>query len=213
MFVDMPTHEIAPERLDTGEWPLHAAERTPKDRRHHAYTGLFLYGLAAIVVSKTLTALLEFAIGENVFTQAIDFIVIPAGGLWGFLKHRLGPGLIWTSREWIDFGNRTWNKRKHYTDESKPVELKTLPLDALAVVCHAHKNDEDGCVSYSCHLSELEYIAVHRWVIDLRTLKRFDSEDACLAFTRVAAAHCAISGWLYHNDTLEGGTARLEKLA
>ncbi len=208
----MTTHEIAPERLETGEWILHSAERTPKDRLHHACTGLFLYGLAAIAVSRTLTALLEFAIGESVFTQAIDFIIIPAGGLWGFLKHRLGPGLIWTSREWIDFSDRTWNKRKHYTDESRPVESKTLPLDALAVVSHGHQNEESFHAGYSCQLSELEYLSEHGWVFALRSLERFDTEEACLAFTRATAAQCAISAWLYRNDLLEGGPERLEKL-
>ncbi|MDQ1817004.1 hypothetical protein RBA41_27230 [Massilia sp. CCM 9210] len=192
-------------------WVLESREATQDDRLVMAKAAAFIYGVVALALAKLLTLLLDFIVGENSVTQAIWMVAVPAGAVWGFRKQKAKPGQVWTSREWIDFGNRTWNTRRHYPDGSKPLESRTLPLKAVAAVSRAEMY-EDG-MGYTSLLSEVNNLVRYRQPWPLTQVEHFDTEKECLAFTEAVAARCVISCWQFREAELEGGEAMLEKLS
>ena len=175
-----------------------------------ARAAAFIYGVVALALAKLATVLLEFIVGENSLTQAIWIVAVPAAAVWGYMKQKSKPGQVWTSREWIDFGNRTWNTRRHYADGSQPLSSQTIPLSGVAAVCYAQMVEDE--MGYTSVLSRVSDLVRYRHTWPLTRVEHFDTEQECLAFTHAMAARCAIACWRFREAEQEGGEAMLEKL-
>ncbi|HEX8611138.1 MAG TPA: hypothetical protein VF800_07585 [Telluria sp.] len=192
-------------------WVFKSREATEQHRLLLARAAAFIYGVVTLAMAKLLTLLLEFIVGENSITQSIWIVAVPAGAVWGFVKQKSKPGQVWTSREWIDFGNRTWNTRRHYADGSKPLISRKIPLSGVAAVCCAEMYEYE--MGYTSVLSKVGDLVRHRRPWPLTQVEHFDTEQECLAFTRAMAARCAIECWQFREAEREGGEAMLEKLS
>ncbi|MCE3606335.1 hypothetical protein LXA47_22410 [Massilia sp. P8910] len=207
---------LADGRATTGEdepdhWVFEAREATEQGRLVMARAAALIYGVVALALARLVTVLLEFIVGENSVTQAMWIVAVPAAAGWGYMKQKSKPGQVWTSREWIDFGNRTWNTRRHYADGSEPLISRKIPLSGVAAVCYAQMVEDE--MGYTSVLSRVSDLVRHRHPWPLTRVEHFDTEQECLAFTQAMAARCAIACWQFREAELEGGKAMLEKLS
>ncbi|MDM5180893.1 hypothetical protein PO883_27305 [Massilia sp. DJPM01] len=201
----------APGHDEPDHWVFASREATEQDRLVMARAAAFIHGVVALALAKLLTWFLELIVGENSVTQAIWLVAVPAAAVWGFVKQKSKPGQVWTSREWIDFGNRTWNTRRQCADGSEPLKSRTIPLSGVAAVCVAKMYEDE--MGYTSVLSRVSDLVRNRHPWPLTQVEHFDSEQECLAFTRAMAARCGIACWQFRETELEGGAALLDKLS
>lgn len=190
-------------RAEPDLWVFSSLQNTAGDRQFLSWCAACFFGLVALGLAKMLTALLDWAIGENSVTEWLWLVAMPGGAIWGFVKQRTKPRQVWTWRKWIDFGERTWNERYDYPEGDAPVESTTLSLDGIAAVC-CTRTFEDG-VGYDCVLAPVKEMVQYGYLNTLTHVDTFRSEEECLAYTRDVAARCAIACWQFREAEEEGG--------
>ncbi len=179
-----------------------------EDWKRSASAAAFVSGTLGLVAGMFAACFIMWLVDEpSVFALLVGVAIFIGMPVNAYLKEERATGQLWESSKWIDFTNRTWNERKHYTDGGDVDINYSVPLDSLALFCYLQ--GWEGPSTYDiglCRLEDLEK-ADESGPYSLASLHSADWEDSAIDFGNRLATLWGIGCYYGSKDDTTTGMA------